>query len=302
MARSAPKDTLSRVRVGQAMRRQVIHRREDATIGSAINALIKYKVSACLVMDVQGKPVGVVSKTDIMGAYYAGIPIHAPLETIMNGPPLFCSPRMSLSRALEIMRDKRVYRLFVRTDEDASVEGLLAYPDIVGLLYRVCRHCDFSLHRRPAAEQVQAMARYRVFEVMTPAVTSLPQDTPLYGVMETLSAHRFGALLVTDASGAPRGIVSKTDLAVAYRRGVDPQRPARDVMSPTVFGCPSNAALEDAIRLMIFSDVHRLFVYDQREENIVGVLSLSDAARVRSGSCHACVTSRIRVEEEPSLP
>ena len=31
-------------------------------------------------------------------------------------------------------------------------------------------------------------------------------------------------------------------------------------------------------------------------QNIVGVLSLSDAARIRSGSCHACVSSRIRVE------
>lgn len=295
MAHSAPRDTLSRVRVGQAMRRQVIYRQEDATIGSAINALIKYKVSGCLIVDVQGKPAGVVSKTDIMGAYYAGIPIRAPLETIMNGPPLFCSPNMSLSRALEIMRDKRVYRLFVRTDEDAPVEGLLAYPDIIGLLYRVCRHCDFSLRRRPAADLVEEIVRYRVSEVMTSGVRCLPQDTPLYGVVETLAAHRFGALLLTDAAGVPQGVVSKTDLAMAYRRGVSPQSPARDVMSPSVFGCPSNATLEDAIRRMIFSDVHRLFVYEDREENIVGVLSLSDAARVRSGSCHACVTSRIRV-------
>ena len=48
---------------------------------------------------------------------------------------------------------------------------------------------------------------------------------------------------------------------------------------------------------MIFSEVHRLFVYREDPQNIVGVLSLSDAARLRSGSCHACVSSRIKIDE-----
>jgi CBS domain-containing protein len=296
MPSQASKDTLSRFRVAQAMRRQVIQRPERASIASAVNALIKYKVSAALVTDSQGKPAGVVSKTDIMGAYYAGVPVDAPLEQIMNGPPLFCQPETSLSRALEIMRAKAVYRLFVREDENGPVEGLLAYPDIVGLLYRVCRNCEISLHRRRAPPAIAGGARYRVREVMTPDVRALDEEAPLYTVMETLSAYRFGALLVIDGAGMPRGVVSKTDLALAYRRGTPPDVPAREVMTPSVCSCPAQAPLEDAIRRMIFSDVHRLFVHDQDPERIVGVLSLSDAARVRSGSCHACVSSRIRLE------
>jgi hypothetical protein len=55
--------------------------------------------------------------------------------------------------------------------------------------------------------------------------------------------------------------------------------------------------LVSAIRKMIFSDVHRLFVHKETEDDVVGVLSLSDAARVRSGCCRACVTGRIRVED-----
>jgi len=296
MPSEASKDTLSRFRVAQAMRRQVIQRPERASIASAVNALIKYKVSAALVTDSQGKPAGVVSKTDIMGAYYAGVPVDAPLEQIMNGPPLFCRPETSLSRALEIMRTKAVYRLFVREDENGPVEGLLAYPDIVGLLYRVCRNCEISLHRRRAPHAFDGVARYRVREVMTPDVRALDEEAPLYTVMETLSAYRFGALLVIDGAGMPRGVVSKTDLALAYRRGTPPDVPAREVMTPSVCSCPAQAPLEDAIRRMIFSDVHRLFVHDQDPERTVGVLSLSDAARVRSGSCHACVSSRIRLE------
>lgn len=296
MCAQAPTDTLSRLRVGHAMRRQVIQRAEGASIASAINALIKYKVSAVLVTNSEGKPVGVVSKTDIMGAYYAGVPVEAPLELVMNGPPLFCRSKTSLSQALETMRTKAVYRLFVREDEHGPVEGLLAYPDIVGLLYRICRNCPISLQRQRRRESSDGIARYRVSEVMTPEVKTLDEESPLLAVMETLSAYRFGALLLTGHSGVPRGVVSKTDLALAYRRGVSPEVAAREVMTPSVAGCPSKAPLEDAIRSMIFSDVHRLFVYDEIPDRIVGVLSLSDAARVRSGSCHACVSTRIRLE------
>jgi len=48
---------------------------------------------------------------------------------------------------------------------------------------------------------------------------------------------------------------------------------------------------------MVMADIHRLFVHEDEPSNIVGVLSLSDAARVRSGSCYACVSSRIKVED-----
>lgn len=296
MRPKAEPDTLSRLRVGHAMRRLVIQRAEETPIASAINTLIKYKVSALLVTNPEGKPVGVVSKTDIMGAYYAGLPAHTPLEQIMNGPPLFCRPRTSLSQALETMRAKSVYRLFVRENEYEPVQGLLAYPDIVGLLYRVCRNCPISLQHKRAEASSDGVARYRVFEVMTPEVKALENHTPLYAVMEALSAYRFGALLLIDGSGAPQGVISKTDLALAYRRGVSPDAAAREVMTPGVVGCSAAAPLEEAIRRMIFSDIHRLFVYDQSPERVVGVLSLSDAARVRSGSCHACVSSRIRLE------
>ena len=44
---------------------------------------------------------------------------------------------------------------------------------------------------------------------------------------------------------------------------------------------------------MIFSDVHRLMVYQDSPQNLVGVLSLSDVARFRSGTCRACLVSRI---------
>ena len=69
-------------------------------------------------------------------------------------------------------------------------------------------------------------------------------------------------------------------------------------MSAPVRTCGENELLEDAIKGMILADIHRLFAHRRSPADIVGVLSLSDAARIRSGSCHACISSRIRVDAD----
>jgi hypothetical protein len=69
------------------------------------------------------------------------------------------------------------------------------------------------------------------------------------------------------------------------------------ILHPTRTGvqaCDGNDILVNALRRMIFADVSRLFVYRESPRHIVGVFSLSDATRFRSGTCRACVSSRIR--------
>ncbi|MBW1643927.1 MAG: CBS domain-containing protein [Deltaproteobacteria bacterium] len=114
--------------------------------------------------------------------------------------------------------------------------------------------------------------------------------------MEELSMYRFGAILVKDRENTPCGVISKTDLTLAYKHGVDSETPAETIMSSPVQSCCADVLLEDAIRKMIFSDVHRLFVHQSKPDELVGVISLSDAARIRSGSCHACISSRIKLD------
>ncbi len=291
-------ETLSGLLVSEAMRRQVVYLPANATIDKAIATLIKYKVNAFLVQDENGLPVGVVSKTDIMGAYYASLPLEMLLDNIMSSPPLFCRPDDSLESALEIMRSNGIYRLYVTGEKSNEVVGALAYPDIVGLLYRYCYGCEYSHRSRKLKKQADtSIRRYKVKEVMTASVKACSKDESLMDAMEELSKYRFGAILTTDGARAPCGVVSKTDLAVSYKHGVDFQTAAETIMSSPVRSCDQDEYLEDAIHKMIFADVHRLFVHKNDPQNIVGVLSLSDAARIRSGSCHACVSSRIKVDD-----
>jgi hypothetical protein len=64
-------------------------------------------------------------------------------------------------------------------------------------------------------------------------------------------------------------------------------------MSTPVKSCHGDAELSNAIQQMLLRDVQRIFVHGSDPAKIVGVLSLSDAARFRSGSCRACTSSRI---------
>lgn len=289
------KRTLSGLVVRRAMRRQVIALPQESSIDLSINHMIKYKINALLITGEGGAPLGVVSKSDIMGAYYAGLPIVSPLEQIMVGPPLFCRPDAALEEALDTMRTHGVYRLYVADDDEAGIIGVLAYPDIVGLLYQYCHKCEYSHRHQEHASGADEIKRYRVGEVMTKDVQSVQATDTILGAMEVLAAYRFGAVLVRDGED-PCGVISKTDLALAYKHGVGPETAASEIMSAPVQLCRANDLMEDAIKSMIYSDVQRLFVMAADDDTVVGVFSLSDAARIRSGSCHACMTSRIQLD------
>jgi len=137
--------------------------------------------------------------------------------------------------------------------------------------------------------------RFQIREVMTPSIYAHQESDSLQTVMEGLAAYRFGAVLITSVDGVPLGVVSKTNLIVAYKHGIATEAPARTVMSSPVQAVDGSAPLVSALKAMIFGDVHRLFVYQGSPQTLVGVLSLSDVARFRSGTCRACLVSRIKI-------
>jgi CBS domain-containing protein len=290
------RSVLTGLQVKEAMRRDVQRMAADRSLAACIRRMVKFKGNALLVdAPAAGAPIGVVSRTDLMGAYYAGLPLETPVADILAGPPRFCFPDDGLEDALDLMRQEGIHRLYVRGAGPAEIVGVIAFADIVGLLYRFCRFCSQS--RRKAKTPDGALARLRVGEVMSPLGAACGPGDPIETVVETLSAHRFGAVLVAGARGEPLGVVSKTDLMVAYLHGEPTAAAAERVMTSPVAVCSTQALLSEAIQQMLLTDVQRLFVTGAEAPAVVGVLSLSDAARFRSGTCRACVTSRLMTGE-----
>ena len=133
MPRIEKRSVLSGISVKEAMRRQVIRLPQKAAVDYGINRMIKYKVNSVLIVNENQNPVGVVSKTDVMSAFYAGFPIATPVENIMVGPLLVCYPDDELESSLDTMQQHGIHRLYVQESSVNEVVGVLAYPDIVGL-------------------------------------------------------------------------------------------------------------------------------------------------------------------------
>ena len=284
---------MSGILVREVMRRQVVQLPGSATVSTAVNHLIRHRSNALLVTDEQGAPRGVVSKTDIMGAFYAAMPNETPISDIAVGPPLTCFPDDELESSLDQMKQHRVHRLYVMGAESKTVIGTLAYPDIVGQMYRYCRSCIRGLRKNIDSVTEDARQRALVKDVMTPSVVAYDGADPLSKVVEGIFEHAFGAVLIRDAAGRAAGVISKTDIIIAYHHGLTPDEKAGAVMSRPVQSCHEAALLADALRQMLLRDIQRLFVHGDDEGRMEGVLSLSDAAQYRSGTCRACMPSRL---------
>ncbi len=295
MPKVQPRRVLTGIRVREAMRRQVIFLEKDAEARDSVRRLIKYKSNALLVTD-GGVPSGVVSKTDLLAMMYAGLEPETPLGEVMAGPPVACYPDDLLEDGLEIMQGCGVHQLFVIGASREHVIGVLSYADIVGLLYRYCHACRKSTWARtPEAGGDRVPIELTVDEVMTPDVKFAYETDTLYTVIETLSVQGLGAILIYAPDERAVGVVSKTDLIRIWLHGVQPTVTAGEVMSAPVQMCRKNMKLTEALQQMLIQDIQRLFVSEPGSETVVGVLSLSDAARFQSGSCRACVASRLLV-------
>ncbi len=290
------KDTLTGIKVKHAMRKQIIMLDPDDSINCCIQYLIKWKVNAILICENEKTPLGVISKTDIMSAWYAGLPLSTPVEMIMNSPPIFCTPEDTLDSALNQMMENQIYRLFVMTSDSNKIAGALAYPDIVGLLYYYCSQCAQSLFNRKSDRLNDQVKRYKVLDIMTKQVETCKENSPLESVVEILASSRFGAILVADDNHMPKGVISRTDIILCYRHGDQLSVPAGTIMSTPIL-CQEEELVESAIKVMILEDLHRLFVVKGENQAVSGVISLTDAARMRSGSCHACIVSRLQVDK-----
>ena len=289
------RNILSGIPVIEAMRRQVVRLDAAASIRQGIRLMIRYKANAVLLTEHE-IPCGVVSKTDLLSAFYVELPTETPLADVMGSQPIACYPDDTVEDALEIMDAAGVHRLYVTNAKREDVIGTVAYAEIVGLLYRYCRSCERGTARkRVRISATDPAVRLTVREVMTPDVRACRDNDQLIEVIDALSTHHLGAVLIRDEVDAPVGVISKSDLIIAYQHGISPQTVARNIMHTPVHSVAADDLLSGAIEQMLIRDLQRLFVHQDASDpkRITGVLALSDSARFRSGSCRACTAGRM---------
>ena len=147
-----------------AMRRQVITVATGTPPGASHSLTIKYKVRRILV-DTHQAPPGGWFQTDLRGGLFCRSVPFDPGGAVIVGPPLFCRQKTPwtppwTSCAVPAhpppLRPRR---------RPWAGPGVLAYPDIVGMLYRFCRRYDRASSKSGQTEDLAGHLTVR--EVMT---------------------------------------------------------------------------------------------------------------------------------------
>ena len=124
--------------VSEIMTRDVVCVSEGLGVDALVELFIQRGISGAPVVDQAGRPVGIVSKTDVLrdGAERAGgLPRHATVGDIMM-PVAFCLPaNESVARAAALMAFEGVHRLPI-VGVEGEVVGLVSPLDVLRWLAR----------------------------------------------------------------------------------------------------------------------------------------------------------------------
>ncbi len=167
---------------------------------------------------------------------------------------------------------------------------MLDYSDIIGLLYRYCRDCEKSKWQAENCYENTPIS-LKIKDIVTEKPPCCSEENTILNVIEELLTSGLGSVLIVDDNMHNKGVISKTDLNIAYMDGTSPDQPAKLIMSSPVISCKSDILLTEGIQQMLISDIQQLYVQNSKAEIIEGQLSISRAARHHSGTCRACITS-----------
>jgi len=107
----------------------------------AVRLMIKSKVGSVVIVDMDGKPVGILTERDVLKKVTAvsKAPGEIPAQDIMSHPVLTIRPYDSIETAAAVMAKNKVKRLVV-LEQDGSLRGVLSITDITRKLAKILAH------------------------------------------------------------------------------------------------------------------------------------------------------------------
>jgi dTDP-glucose pyrophosphorylase len=105
--------------------------RQGATLRETLECITKSGKQLALVVDADGRLVGLATDGDLRKAILRGVSLEAPVEQAMNATPLVAERNLSSGAALVLMR-RRSIRQLPLVDAERRVVDLLFLDDLVG--------------------------------------------------------------------------------------------------------------------------------------------------------------------------
>jgi len=246
-----------------------------ASLGQVAVMLTQHHVHALIVVDRDGRPIGVISDFDLLAGEWlsanekslaamrkmtAGELMTAPIGTIEIDAPA--------AEAARRMRTEAIHRLLVM--EHGRAVGVISISDLMANLAKT-----IPAHRETVAD------------VMSDAMLVCRDQTPVVAAARAMTDAHYRSVLVVDDRGKPLGVVNGGDLLAACEESDCNGLTVSQVMHPALT-IHMTASLREAADLMIQHHHHRVVVIDPAHPDSMplGIISSFDivAEMARPGS------------------
>lgn len=236
--------------------------REDTLLEDVAAKLERRRVSAMPVVDERHRPVGVISRRDLLRVGELTVPEgrrtpewHLPSQRardVMSKQIVAVAPSTSVGEAAAHMVDAPIHRVFVEIE--GELRGVLTTRDVMQAIYDV-------------------RVETPIEELMSAPLQTIATFEPLQVARRQLEELEIRGLVVAD-EGAPVGLFTQEDALAARHRAAD--RPVCEVMSHAFLVLPPTTPAYRAAARMASMHVRRIVV--MAEGKLLGILTGFDLA------------------------
>lgn len=249
------------------MRSPVRTIREDASLSDTDHILREHTLSSLAVVDDAGRPLGVVSRTDLLrvgrakSAFGRRAPLldlpSQPVSSVMTRGVLSVAPDNALAHAASLMVSQHVHRVFVV--DSAKLVGVLSTRDLMDAV---------ATHKEKAP----------ISDFMSAPVLSVAAIDTVGRATDRLEDAKVAGVLVTDETDWPVGLFTQVEALQA--RELPASTPVEDVMNYALLCLDIDTPLHRAARHAIETRARRVVAV--RDRRVCGILTGIDFARIAS--------------------
>jgi len=118
------------LRVSDIMVRDVVTARKDEKIRDVAIRMYEKKVGSVVVVDEEGKPVGIITERDMVYVCARGLSPDTPAWMVMTENPVTISENALVTEAMEKMRQLDIRHLPV-VDSTGKLVGIISFRDVL---------------------------------------------------------------------------------------------------------------------------------------------------------------------------
>jgi len=118
------------LRVSDIMVREVVTAKKDETIKDVALKMYEKKVGSVVVVDEEGKPVGIITERDMVYVCARGLPPDTPAWMVMTENPVTINENALVTEAMEKMRQLDIRHLPV-VDSTGKLVGIISFRDVL---------------------------------------------------------------------------------------------------------------------------------------------------------------------------